>query len=193
MDFAFKQIPGFYQYEINKIGVVRKIKTGQIIKPFDNGIGYSTIRLLKSVGDRRNMYVHRLVYQTFVGTIDEDKEINHIDHDKSNNQLSNLEMISHRRNVRKSLEFRGIKKAKQYCEDCGAIIYRTSMRCTKCCAKMARKVKERPGKQELRKLIHSYSFLELGRMFGVSDNAIRKWCKSYGLPHRKKEIKQLTN
>lgn len=27
-------------------------------------------------------------------------------------------------------------------------------------------------------------------MYGVSDNAIRKWCKQYDLPFRKKDIKQ---
>jgi len=28
---------------------------------------------------------------------------------------------------------------------------------------------------------------------GVSDNAVRKWCKYYGLPYRKKDIKEIYN
>jgi hypothetical protein len=28
-------------------------------------------------------------------------------------------------------------------------------------------------------------------MFGVSDNAVRKWCKAYGLPYKKKDIKNI--
>jgi hypothetical protein len=28
-------------------------------------------------------------------------------------------------------------------------------------------------------------------MYNVSDNAIRKWCKDYNLPYRKKDIKML--
>lgn len=40
-------------------------------------------------------------------------------------------------------------------------------------------------KEELNKLIHEKSFVEIGRMYNVSDNAIRKWCKLYGLPFKK--------
>lgn len=50
---------------------------------------------------------------------------------------------------------------------------------------------ERPTKKQLLELILSKSFTEVGKIYGVSDNAIRKWCKSYGLPYTKKELKQL--
>ncbi len=43
-----------------------------------------------------------------------------------------------------------------------------------------RKVK-RPDKELLEKLITEKSFLALSKEFGVSDNAIRKWAKSYGI------------
>lgn len=52
-----------------------------------------------------------------------------------------------------------------------------------------RKVKDRPSKEELDNLIHEKTFLEIGRIYGVSDKAITKWCKSYGLPYRKKDMK----
>jgi len=42
-----------------------------------------------------------------------------------------------------------------------------------------RKVKKRPSQEELQKLIHEHPMTHIGKMFGVSDNAIRKWCKSY--------------
>lgn len=38
-------------------------------------------------------------------------------------------------------------------------------------------------------LIYEKSFAEIGRMYNVSDTAIRKWCKKYNLPYRKKDIK----
>lgn len=28
-------------------------------------------------------------------------------------------------------------------------------------------------------------------MYGVTDNTIRKWCKNYGIPHTKKELREL--
>lgn len=43
-------------------------------------------------------------------------------------------------------------------------------------------------KEELNKLIYIKSFSEIGRMFNVSDNAIRKLCKKYDLPYRKKDM-----
>ena len=39
------------------------------------------------------------------------------------------------------------------------------------------------------KLLKENSFCAVGKMFGVSDNAIRKWCKSYGLPTRARDYK----
>ena len=47
-------------------------------------------------------------------------------------------------------------------------------------AKSKRKA-ERPSKQELKKEIENNSWLALGRKYGVSDNAVRKWARAYGL------------
>ena len=41
--------------------------------------------------------------------------------------------------------------------------------------------------------IRNYSFLQLAKMFSVSDNAIRKWCIKLGLPSKKTEIKKYTD
>lgn len=48
-----------------------------------------------------------------------------------------------------------------------------------------------PTKDELFELIKKYPFTTLAKKFGVSDKAITKWCKYYGLPYRKKDIKEL--
>lgn len=58
------------------------------------------------------------------------------------------------------------------------------------CAKEKNKSKVKPQKEILQEQIKSYSFVELGRQYGVTDNAVRKWCKSYGLPFRKRDIKE---
>ena len=52
-----------------------------------------------------------------------------------------------------------------------------------------RKVKDRPSKEILFDKIKSKSFSSIGREYGVSDNTIRKWCKLYQLPYRKKDKK----
>lgn len=50
-----------------------------------------------------------------------------------------------------------------------------------CSAISRRKIKERPSKDELELLLKQYSFVKLGKIYGVSDNAIRKWAKKYDL------------
>ena len=37
-------------------------------------------------------------------------------------------------------------------------------------------------------LIKNKTFVQIGKDYGVSDNTIRKWCKGYGLPYKKKDI-----
>lgn len=51
---------------------------------------------------------------------------------------------------------------------------------TKCAGKAGRKV-ERPSATQLASDISSMSWLAIGRKYGVSDNAVRKWAKQYKL------------
>lgn len=77
-----------------------------------------------------------------------------------------------------------------YCLDCGAKISRWGTRCEKCSLLASRKVKNRPSREELKDLIRSTPFTALGAQYGVSDNAVRKWCKACGLPSKANEIKK---
>jgi uncharacterized protein YjcR len=42
-------------------------------------------------------------------------------------------------------------------------------------------------------LIRITPFTKIGEKFGVSDNAIRKWCDKYNLPRKSSEIKAFTD
>lgn len=44
-----------------------------------------------------------------------------------------------------------------------------------------RKVLQRPSKDELKQLINEFSWTAIGKKFGVSDNAVRKWARQYNL------------
>lgn len=81
------------------------------------------------------------------------------------------------------------------CIVCGCELKRRfstkTKRCVQCYRNSTRRV-ERPSKEILLKLITTKSFLQIGNEYGVSDNAIRKWCKSYDLPTKKKDLKSLT-
>ena len=77
-----------------------------------------------------------------------------------------------------------------FCKDCGKPIYKGSIRC-KACADLAQRTVERPSKEELLSFltIHRGNFTAAGRTYGVSDNAVRKWCRQYGLPSKSSEYK----
>lgn len=84
-------------YSIQIDGTVTNEKTGKVIKPCDNGIGYKYVKI-----KGRNHYVHRLVAFAFLPNPQNLNEINHIDEDKSNNHIDNLEWCTHAYNVRYS-------------------------------------------------------------------------------------------
>lgn len=51
----------------------------------------------------------------------------------------------------------------------------------------------KPPREELKEMIRGTPFLTLGKQFAVSDNTIRKWCKSYNLPFRRRDINSISD
>ena len=97
-----KRLKGYdYDYHIDNTGNV--FKGSRLIKSQDNGIGYLNIKLWQKK-KRIHKYIHRLVWETFKGEIPQGYEVNHIDHNKHNNSLDNLELVSHSVNMKKSIE-----------------------------------------------------------------------------------------
>ena len=86
------------------------------------------------------------------------------------------------------------KKKHHYCCDCGTEIYPGSTRCNACRGKHTANKHELPiGRDELKQLIRTTPFTKIGIQFGVSDNAIRKWCDKYKLPRKAGDIKKYTD
>jgi len=65
-------------------------------------------------------------------------------------------------------EFTSVGKKKKYCSH-------------KCCEMNDRRVKVRPSIEELGNMIDNMSWVAIGKEYGVSDNAIRKWARQYKL------------
>lgn len=79
-----------------------------------------------------------------------------------------------------------------YCLNCGQEISRGAKYCLICSAKQ-QQIVERPSRNELKQLIRTESFCEIGRKFGVTDNAVRKWCKVENLPFKKSDINKISD
>ena len=86
------------------------------------------------------------------------------------------------------------KKKHRYCCDCGIEIQTRSTRCEACYKKHRSNSHQLPvDREELKQLIRSTPFTKIGLQFGVSDNAIRKWCDKYNLPRKAGDIKKYTD
>lgn len=53
--------------------------------------------------------------------------------------------------------------------------------CSQKCSHINQRRVDRPTKNELKTLIDENSWVSIGRMYGVSDNAVRKWARNYKL------------
>ena len=75
----------------------------KIMTPIDHGNGYLYITLTDENGQRKNFYIHRLVAEAFLPNPDNLPQVNHLDYDRKNNKVTNLEWSSVSENVRHSL------------------------------------------------------------------------------------------
>jgi len=73
------------KYEVSNYGRIKKIKTGKIIK----GSEHKGYRLFKTKGFQKT--IHRLVGQYFIENPNNKPYINHIDGNRQNNNVNNLE------------------------------------------------------------------------------------------------------
>ena len=85
-------------YSINELGVVKNLNTGNIINPFLIS-QYPAVNISVG-GKRKTCYVHHIAAFVFLDYVAKRGliSINHIDANKQNNRLDNLEIITHRRN-----------------------------------------------------------------------------------------------
>ena len=78
-----------YNYLVNEDGIIKNSKTNRILKQ-SNKSGYKIVCL--SINNKsKTHYVHRLVAKTFIPNTNDKLQVNHIDGNKSNNKLENLE------------------------------------------------------------------------------------------------------
>ena len=66
------------------------------------------------------------------------------------------------------------------CLICENNVYGTKY-CNQECNHIAQRKADWPTKEELQKLIDDNSFCAIGRIYNVSDNAVRKWAKKFGI------------
>ena len=108
-----KEINGFPNYFIDTDGIVYCNKPSLRLGTFSGDIRpitlskkktgylYANIYWGKTKAHRSSLRVHRVVYQTFVGPIPDGWVIDHINGNKSDNRLENLQCITQSDNLLK--------------------------------------------------------------------------------------------
>ena len=129
------------------------------------------------------IYEHRLLYEMYHDIkLSRDMHVHHINHDRSDNRLENLAVMTSREHAIKHHVENGDHIGPRYCTECGREISSKATMCVACYRKQQSKTKIRPPKDVLSKLIETMSNCAIGRLYGVSNTAVRKWRALYDLP-----------
>ena len=110
MEEKWKWIKGFEgDYQISNFGRLKSFRgnpTGYILKQTNKNGWYFTVNLYKDNRKYKTERIHRLVALHFIGEIPKGFEVNHIDGNKQNNRVDNLEIISKQEHTNKTMSQR---------------------------------------------------------------------------------------
>ena len=94
------------QYEVSSDGHIRNSKTKRILREFIGNDGY-----LRTQFDGKTRLIHRVVAETFLENPNNLPEVNHIDGNKQNNSVYNLEWCNRNYNLKHAYSV-GLRSAK---------------------------------------------------------------------------------
>ena len=84
-------------YSVDIFGTVRNVSSGKIIEHYVNEYGYHNVYLYKD-GEKKGKRVNRLVAMAFIPNPLDKPQVNHIDGNKDNNNVWNLEWVTNKEN-----------------------------------------------------------------------------------------------
>ena len=108
----------FGVYFINSDLRVVNSTTGKVLKEKNHKSGYRCVCLTIN-GKRKMKMVHRLIAESFISNPKNLNEVNHLDGNKSNNKIKNLEWCTHQQNIQHAFDTGLAKGASYFGEDNG--------------------------------------------------------------------------
>lgn len=97
-EYGMRDIPNFEGlYAITSCGKVWSYKSKMFLKSYSNGNGYQKLTLYKNSKPYQK-YIHRLLGETYLEKKEGCEEIDHLDKNRANNNINNLEWVSTKEN-----------------------------------------------------------------------------------------------
>jgi hypothetical protein len=96
----WKTVESSPNYKVSNLGSIKNTKTGKMLKVATNNSGYKLV-CLSTENKKQTGYIHRLVAEAFIDTNLDTRTsvVNHIDGNKSNNIIENLEWATYAENA----------------------------------------------------------------------------------------------
>lgn len=112
MQEIWKDIEGYEGlYQVSNLCNIKRLNSGRILKQCKNTYGYLQVGLSKK-GKLKMFCVHILVARAFIPNPENKSQVNHIDGDKENNNIDNLEWVSQEENLIHAFKT-GLRKTNQ--------------------------------------------------------------------------------
>lgn len=143
------------------------------------------------------VYEHILVAEESIGRpIRKGEVVHHLNGKRNDNRKTNLLVIEHSQHAKlhawldNGAPYEGTLRINSErlleprdCLVCGITVQgnHNNKYCSSKCSSIGQRVVDRPSKEQLKLEISNSSWVFLGKKYGVSDNAVRKWAKRYGL------------
>jgi hypothetical protein len=162
-------IPGYDRYRISKDGRIWSSKSNRFLKGSSkNSRGYLFVGLTEN-NKTKFFLTHRLLAFVFLDlpSLESDLEVDHIDGNKTNNSLNNLQVLSKEAHLLKT------NGASLYCSKCNINKIQKSRNKTGLC----RNCLDNKSNITLDQIVHSvltHNWSGAAKILGMSDNGLRK-------------------
>lgn len=150
----------------------------------DKALGYSYFMDRDHpLSDKKGrVWLHRHIASVEAGRLVLPEEVvHHTDHNRRNNAPSNLEILTRGEHARVHSPRILREKTCEYCQEAFRPRNHRQRFCSPRCAQCSRRSVGRPSAEQLAEDLESMSWCAVGRKYGVSDNAVRKWARVEGL------------
>lgn len=109
------------EYLVDSDGYILSKRNHHPLKPSTNPKGYQTVNLMIN-GKRVGLAVHTAVARAFCEGYDQEKQVNHKDGNKQNNNYNNLEWTTPTENIRHAIEVLGYSKKEEHNPNSKAVV-----------------------------------------------------------------------